>query len=77
MIDGTIIVRLLERRDPAAVAARTEHGALPTVEEFTTAVADATTGDPAPGRTVYIGGADYLLDQAAGSRISSRDSSRA
>ncbi|MBF6331751.1 SDR family oxidoreductase [Nocardia transvalensis] len=60
MIDGTIIVRLLERRDPDAVAARTEHGPLPTVEEFATAVADATTADAEPGHTVYIGGADYL-----------------
>ncbi|MGF6880525.1 3-oxoacyl-[acyl-carrier protein] reductase [Nocardia sp. GAS34] len=60
MIDGTIIVRLLERRDPDAVAARTEHGALPTIEEFATAVADATTGNHASGHTVYIGGADYL-----------------
>lgn len=60
MIDGTIIVRLLQRRDPAAVAARTEHGALPTVEEFATAVADAATDDHPIGHTVYIGGADYL-----------------
>ncbi|MFI5781923.1 SDR family oxidoreductase [Nocardia sp. NPDC051570] len=60
MIDGTIIVRLLERRDPAAVAARTEHGPLPTVEEFATAVADATTHPAEPGSTVYVGGADYL-----------------
>lgn len=62
MIDGTIIVRLLQRRDPDAVAARTEHGALPTIDEFATAVADATAGDPTPGHTVYIGGADYLAE---------------
>ncbi|WP_245662388.1 SDR family oxidoreductase [Nocardia vermiculata] len=61
MIEGTIIVRLLERRDPDAVAARTEHGALPTVEEFATAIADATAAtDAGPGHTVYVGGADYL-----------------
>ncbi|WP_245718243.1 SDR family oxidoreductase [Nocardia miyunensis] len=60
MIDGTIIVRLLQRRDPDAVAARTEHGALPTVEEFATAVADAAFGDHPLGHTVYVGGADYL-----------------
>jgi 3-oxoacyl-[acyl-carrier protein] reductase len=60
MIDGTIIVRLLQRRDPDAVAARTEHGPLPTVEEFAAAVADATTADTEPGHTVYVGGADYL-----------------
>ena len=60
MIDGTISVRLLQRRDPEAVAARTEHGALPTVDEFATAVADATIDDHPLGHTVYIGGADYL-----------------
>lgn len=60
MIDGTIIVRLLERRDPGAVAARTQHGPLPTVAEFATAVADATVAGTEPGHTVYIGGADYL-----------------
>ncbi|MCM6773554.1 SDR family oxidoreductase [Nocardia sp. CDC159] len=59
MIDGTIIVRLLARRDPDAVAARTEHGPLPTVTEFATAIADATAGPVEPGATVYIGGADY------------------
>ncbi|RDI64117.1 SDR family oxidoreductase [Nocardia pseudobrasiliensis] len=63
MIDGTIIVRLLERRDPAAVAARTEHGPLPTIEEFATAVADATTAATEPGATVYIGGVDYLTSR--------------
>lgn len=63
MIDGTIIVRLLERRDPDAVAARTEHGALPTVEQFATAIADVTAVTSTElGHTVYIGGADYLSD---------------
>ncbi|WP_024803442.1 SDR family oxidoreductase [Nocardia sp. BMG51109] len=61
MIDGTIIVRLLRRRDPDAVAARAEHGPLPTVEEFATAVADATEAAAEPGHTVYIGGTDYLI----------------
>ncbi|MVU80605.1 SDR family NAD(P)-dependent oxidoreductase [Nocardia sp. ET3-3] len=64
MIDGTIIVRLLERRDPEAVTARRDHGDLPTVEEFATAVADATTSDTARGHTIYVGGRDYLLDTA-------------
>ncbi|WP_330181386.1 SDR family oxidoreductase [Nocardia sp. NBC_01503] len=59
MIDGTIIVRLLERRDPGAVTARREHGELPTVEEFATAVADATTVIAAPGHTIYVGGKDF------------------
>ncbi|MFE6861371.1 SDR family oxidoreductase [Nocardia sp. NPDC057668] len=59
MIDGTIIVRLLERRDPDAVTARRDHGALPTVEEFATAVADATVATTPPGHTHYVGGADF------------------
>ncbi|MEV6772394.1 SDR family oxidoreductase [Nocardia sp. NPDC051030] len=64
MIDGTIIVRLLERRDPDAVTARRDHGTLPTVEEFATAVADATTVSAPPGHTIYVGGGDFL-DTAA------------
>ncbi|MRH92771.1 SDR family NAD(P)-dependent oxidoreductase [Nocardia sp. SYP-A9097] len=59
MIDGTIIVRLLERRDPDAVTARREHGNLPTVEEFATAVADATSIVATPGHTIYVGGEDF------------------
>lgn len=59
MIDGTIIVRLLERRDPDAVTARREQGELPTVGEFATAVADATTTIAAPGHTIYVGGTDF------------------
>nr|WP_245720156.1 SDR family oxidoreductase [Nocardia uniformis] len=59
MIDGTIIVRLLERRDPDAVATRREHGALPTVEEFAMAIADATARPAESGHTIYVGGADF------------------
>lgn len=59
MIDGTIIVRLLHRKDPAAVEARREHAALPTVEEFATAIARAALQPDAPD-TIYVGGADYL-----------------
>ncbi|GAB0107009.1 SDR family oxidoreductase [Nocardia sp. JMUB6875] len=62
MIDGTIIVRLLERRDPAAVTARRDQGDLPTVEDFATAVAAATTSDTGLGHTVYVGGIDYLSE---------------
>ncbi|MFI1914156.1 SDR family oxidoreductase [Nocardia sp. NPDC020380] len=62
MIDGTIIVRLLERRNPDAVTTRREQGALPTVEEFAAAVADATTIDADSGHTIYVGGADFLVD---------------
>ncbi|WP_435825026.1 SDR family oxidoreductase [Nocardia niwae] len=60
MIDGTIIVQLLERRNPDAVAARRAQGDLPTVTEFATAVAAATTALAEPGHTTYIGGRDYL-----------------
>ena len=60
MIDGTIIVRLLERRNRDAVEARRDHGPLPTVEEFARAVADATRSKDATGHTVYVGGIDYL-----------------
>jgi 3-oxoacyl-[acyl-carrier protein] reductase len=59
MIDGTIIVRLLERRDPDAVAARRLHGNLPIVEEFASAIATAAVGTAHNG-TIYIGGQDYL-----------------
>jgi NAD(P)-dependent dehydrogenase (short-subunit alcohol dehydrogenase family) len=60
MIDGTIIVRLLQRRNPAAVADRRAHGVLPTVAEFADAVAGATTAALNSGATVYVGGSDYL-----------------
>ncbi|MFE3257870.1 SDR family oxidoreductase [Nocardia sp. NPDC059091] len=62
MIDGTIIVRLLERRDPDAVTARRDQGDLPTVEDFATAVANATTLETPSGHTVYVGGQDYLSE---------------
>ncbi|MUL80224.1 MULTISPECIES: SDR family oxidoreductase [unclassified Mycolicibacterium] len=60
MIDGTIIVRLLARRDPDAVAARRVQGALPTVDEFARAIATAALEPGTSGETVYIGGADYV-----------------
>ncbi|NKY26486.1 SDR family oxidoreductase [Nocardia gamkensis] len=60
MIDGTIIVQLLERRNPDAVAARRDQGTLPTVAEFATAVALATAASAESGHTTYIGGQDYL-----------------
>lgn len=60
MIEGAIIVRLLERRDPAAVDARRAHGALPTIDEFAAAVANAAHGLVPAQDTIYIGGADYL-----------------
>lgn len=60
MIDGTIIVRLLQRRDPDAVQARRVHGTLPTVHEFSEAIVSAVTM-PSPPGIVYVGGADYLM----------------
>lgn len=62
MIDGTIIVRLLERRDPDATAARrAAAGKLPTVAEFARAIVHAVV-DPSPDETIYVGGHDYLAD---------------
>lgn len=60
MIDGTIIVRLLERRNPAAVTDRRSHGNLPSIEEFANAIVAATHQPHTIGDTVYVGGQDYL-----------------
>lgn len=60
MIDGTIIVRLLHRKDPAAVEARRDRAPLPTVEEFATVIARAAL-QPDAFDTTYVGGADYLV----------------
>jgi NAD(P)-dependent dehydrogenase (short-subunit alcohol dehydrogenase family) len=63
MIDGTIIVRLLERRDPEAVDSRRTHAPLPTVEQFAGAIVTAAT-TASPAGIVYVGGADYLMTAA-------------
>lgn len=60
MVNGTIIVKLLARRDPEAVAARQIHGDLPTVEEFAAAIVEAALKPATTGETVYVGGADYV-----------------
>ncbi|TEA06719.1 3-oxoacyl-[acyl-carrier-protein] reductase FabG [Mycobacteroides salmoniphilum] len=60
MIDGTIIVRLLERRNPDAVTARRSHGDLPSIEQFASAIVAATHEPHASGDTIYVGGQDYL-----------------
>ncbi|MFI6168284.1 SDR family oxidoreductase [Nocardia sp. NPDC051052] len=65
MIDGTIIVQLLERRNPAAVSARRSNAPLPTIPEFAAAVAEATTSPAETGHTVYVGGPDYLIADRA------------
>ncbi|MBF6357855.1 SDR family oxidoreductase [Nocardia higoensis] len=60
MIDGTIIIRLLERRDPDAVAARRTAGPLPTVEDFAATVVRAVDAEVPEGHTYYVGGEDYV-----------------
>lgn len=59
MIDGTIIVRLLQRRDPDAVESRRAHGALPTVAQFASAIV-AAVNTAVENDTIYVGGSDYL-----------------
>ncbi len=60
MIEGTFVVRLLDRANPDAVARRRAAGPLPTVDEFAEAIADAVDAPGLDGRTVYVGGADFL-----------------
>lgn len=60
MIEDTIIVRLLERRDPDAVKARRAFGPLPTLDEFASAIATEALSTAPTQDTVYVGGADYL-----------------
>lgn len=64
MIDGTIIIRLLQRRDPDAVDARRAYAPLPTIEEFASAIAGAARSPHHPG-VVYVGGSDYLMERSA------------
>jgi NAD(P)-dependent dehydrogenase (short-subunit alcohol dehydrogenase family) len=60
MIDGTVTVRLLERRDPDAVAARRAVAPLPSVSEFARAIVRAIHARDYDGETIYVGGPDYL-----------------
>lgn len=60
MIEGTFVVRLLDRSNPDAVAQRRAAGPLPTIDEFAEAIADAVETPGLDGHTVYVGGADYL-----------------
>ncbi|MGZ6777434.1 MAG: SDR family oxidoreductase [Mycobacterium sp.] len=61
MIEGSTMVRLFERRDPDAVAARRRaSGGLPTAEQFADAIVRATRERHRSGETVYVGGSDYL-----------------
>jgi 3-oxoacyl-[acyl-carrier protein] reductase len=61
MIEGSTMVRLFERRDPEAVAARRDAGdGLPSATEFADAIVRATHEPHRNGDTVYVGGPDYL-----------------
>jgi 3-oxoacyl-[acyl-carrier protein] reductase len=61
MIEGSTMVRLFERRDPDAVAARrAAAGPLPTAKDFAAAIVRAAEEHHDNGATVYVGGADYL-----------------
>jgi 3-oxoacyl-[acyl-carrier protein] reductase len=60
MLEGSITVRLLERSDPAAVAARRAGGPLPTISEFAAAIVRATLDSEVGGQTVFVGGEDFL-----------------
>jgi uncharacterized protein YbjT (DUF2867 family) len=60
MIDGTITVRLFERRDPDAVVARRAVAPLPTVAEFARAIVRGIQAPVQGDQTIYVGGPDYL-----------------
>ena len=60
MIEERIMVRLFERRDPDAVAARRAVAPLPTVSEFARAIVRAIQEPVQDGQTIYVGGPDYL-----------------
>jgi hypothetical protein len=60
MIDGTIILRLFERRGPDADAARRAASQLPTVSEFASAIIRARFEPGQDDKTIYVGGRDYL-----------------
>jgi NAD(P)-dependent dehydrogenase (short-subunit alcohol dehydrogenase family) len=61
MIDATITVRLLEQRDPDAVAARRAVAPLPTVPEFARAIVRGIQEPDQDDQTIYVGGPDYLV----------------
>lgn len=61
MIEDSTMVRLFERRDPDAIAARREaSGGLPTAAQFAAEIVRAATAPVRSGDTVYVGGSDYL-----------------
>lgn len=61
MLEGSTMVRLFERRDADAIAARRRaSGGLPTGAEFASAVVRAGQDPHRNGDTVYVGGSDYF-----------------
>jgi 3-oxoacyl-[acyl-carrier protein] reductase len=60
IIDGTITPKLLERIEPGLIARRRERiGALPTVDEFASAIVAAAADARAPnGHVVFVGATD-------------------
>lgn len=60
MIEASTMVRLFERRDPDAIAARRlASGGLPSVDEFADGIVRATRDPHRNGDTVFVGGSDY------------------
>ncbi|MCG7593139.1 SDR family oxidoreductase [Mycobacterium sp. PSTR-4-N] len=55
LLEGSVALRLLQRADPDAVAARRAAGPLPTVAEFADAVVAAIDAPPTSGETIYVG----------------------
>jgi NAD(P)-dependent dehydrogenase (short-subunit alcohol dehydrogenase family) len=61
MIEESTMVRLFQRRDPDAIAARRlASGGLPTAGQFADAIVRATHEPHSIGETVYVGGSDYF-----------------
>lgn len=60
LLEGSIMLRLLERGDRDGVAARRADGPLPSVEEFAAAIVAAVDAPPPDGTTVYVGGSGYV-----------------
>jgi hypothetical protein len=59
MIEGTITPRLLERMDRGMVQnRRRQAGALPTIDEFAHAIADAASSPEPAGATIFVGSTD-------------------
>lgn len=58
LLEGSVMVRLLERADRDGVAARRAAG-LPSVAEFASAIVAAVDAPPPHGTTVCVGGAGY------------------